>query len=300
MSATDRFRWGAQLRLALHLALAVAVVVACWHGGVDSFANDQVEAALTRALLAFAIARGLNGVISVAQGTEVALEPAGVGVKLSPGEILDPVNDLVEQFSSVMLLASASLGLQKLLLIISAWRPLSVTISVLAATWAAAGLWRIRAALQASLDEPEQAATRHWAIARRWLNTLLLVLLALRFAVPLAALASEASYQVFLRPQYEQSSAALEQARTHLSTTAAQIAPKAPPDASFSERAQRLLETAREALDVGQHLEALQRTAAEVTRHVVNLIAIFVLQTVLFPLLFLWLLVRAARALVRV
>jgi hypothetical protein len=64
----------------------------------------------------FAVARTLNGVISAAQGTEVALEPGGVGVVLSVGEILDPINDLIERFSAVMLIAASSLGLQALLL----------------------------------------------------------------------------------------------------------------------------------------------------------------------------------------
>jgi hypothetical protein len=289
-------RSGSPLRHVLHFVLAAALIFACWNGRLDSFATDQVEAGLTRALLAFAIARGLNGVISVAQGTEVALEPAGVGVKLSPGEILDPVNDLVEQFSSVMLLASASLGLQKLLLLISAWHPLSIAISALAVLWALLGLRHVRRPVEIALG----AAPGPRFVARRWIDTLLLLLVALRFAVPLSALASETAYQLFLRAPYEASSAALDQARTSLRTTAAEIAPKPAAEESFTQRAQRLLESAQKALDVSAYLDRLQQTAADVTRHVVNLIAIFVLQTVLFPLLFLWLLVRGTRALLRV
>lgn len=289
-------RSGSPLRHVLHVVLAAALIFACWNGRLDTFATDQVEAGLTRALVAFAIARGLNGVISVAQGTEVAIEPAGVGVKLSPGEILDPVNDLVEQFSSVMLLASASLGLQKLLLLISAWRPLSIAISALAALWALLGLRHVRRPVEVAIG----AAPGPRFIARRWIDALLLILVAMRFAVPIASLTSEAAYELFLRAPYEQSSAALEQARTSLKTTAAEITPKAPADESFTQRAQRVLESAQKALDVGAYLDRLQQTAADVTRHIVNLIAIFVLQTVLFPLLFLWLLVRGTKALLRV
>lgn len=296
----DATRRDSLLRQALHLLIAGTLILACWNSRLDGFASDQVEVGLTRALFAFAIARGLNGVISVAQGTEVAIEPAGVGVKLAPGEILDPVNDLVEQFSTIMLWASASLGLQKLLLLISAWRPLSIAISAIALLWALVGIARLRRDAQAALDEPARDAARHALVGRRWLDMLLLVMLAIRFAVPLSALASETAYQLFLRAPYEQSSAALEDARTHLSAGAAEIAPKPAADESLAQRAQRLLESAQKALDVGAHLERLQQTASEVTRHVVNLIAIFVLQTVLFPLLFLWLLVRTAKALLRV
>ena len=46
--------------------------------------DAQVDAGLKRALATYAAARALNAVISVAQGTEVALEPGGVGVVLAP------------------------------------------------------------------------------------------------------------------------------------------------------------------------------------------------------------------------
>ena len=88
----------------------------------DARAIERVRHAIFGGAFAFAMARGLNGVISVAQGTSVAIQPAGVGVMLAPGELLDPVNDLVEQFSTVMLFASASLGLQRLLIGMSGWQ----------------------------------------------------------------------------------------------------------------------------------------------------------------------------------
>ena len=70
---------------------------------VDQRAAADYEQLFQRAFITFALARTINGVISVVQGTEVALQPAGVGVTLTPGEILDPVNDLVERFSWIMM-----------------------------------------------------------------------------------------------------------------------------------------------------------------------------------------------------
>jgi hypothetical protein len=116
-------------RWVLPVALTVAVLVSTWWPAIDRFAGEQVDSALTRALVAFALARGLDGVISVAQSAELAIQPAGIGVSLHPGELLDPINDLVESFSSVMLFAAASLGLQKLLLGISSWWPLKLALS---------------------------------------------------------------------------------------------------------------------------------------------------------------------------
>ena len=88
---------------------------------VNQKATTDYELLFERAFVTFALARTLNGVISAVQGTEVALQPAGVGVTLTPGEILDPVNDLVERFSWIMLGATISLGIQNVLLDVSAW-----------------------------------------------------------------------------------------------------------------------------------------------------------------------------------
>ena len=82
---------------------------------MDQRASADYEQLFQRAFVTFALARTINGVISVVQGTEIALQPAGVGVTLTPGEILDPVNDLVERFSWVMMGATISLGVQNVL-----------------------------------------------------------------------------------------------------------------------------------------------------------------------------------------
>ena len=74
-----------------------------------------------RAFITFALARTLNGVISAVQGTKLALQPAGVGVTLTPGEVLDPVNDLIERFSWIMMAATLSLGVQQVLLEVAQW-----------------------------------------------------------------------------------------------------------------------------------------------------------------------------------
>ena len=97
---------------------------------IDSFGERYTEEGLTRSLAAFGIAKGLNGLISVVQGTEVAVEPVGVGVILTPGQILDPVNDLIERFSWVMLVCTTSLGIQSILLSIFSSFYFSITVAL--------------------------------------------------------------------------------------------------------------------------------------------------------------------------
>ena len=107
-------KWLLSLLLILVAALSATTFV-------DQRAAADYEQLFQRAFITFALARTLNGVISAVQGTEIALQPAGVGMTLTPGEILDPVNDLVERFSWIMLGATISLGIQNVLLDISAW-----------------------------------------------------------------------------------------------------------------------------------------------------------------------------------
>ena len=259
-------------------AALCALLVVVWLTPPDAAATRQVDAGLKRALATYAAARALNAVISVAQGTEVALEPGGIGVVLAPGQALDPVNDLVEQFSSLMLMASVSFGLQRALLGIGGHATVSVALSIVAAAWA---VWRWRR-----------------RVAPPWLARLLLVLLLARFAVPLAALGSDAVFRVFLARDYAAAQGAIGLSAERIGAAGAASAPPpgAPPaDAGAVERLRRWWAQAPGPADVGRRLDELKRLAADTADHVVMLIVVFLLQTLVLPLLTLWALLGAAR-----
>ncbi|XPV54723.1 MAG: hypothetical protein ACNI3H_07375 [Halarcobacter ebronensis] len=79
---------------------------------IDTTAKTLVDDSFSQAIIVFGSAKALNAVISLAQGTELSLPFFVVAI----GEVLDPVNDLVEQFSLVMLASMTSLGIQKIFL----------------------------------------------------------------------------------------------------------------------------------------------------------------------------------------
>ncbi|MDK2090377.1 hypothetical protein PT511_02705, partial [Aliarcobacter butzleri] len=79
---------------------------------IDESAKKMVDESFKQAVIVFGSAKALNGVISLAQGTEINLPFVVVAI----GQILDPINDLVEQFSLIMLASLVSLGIQKILL----------------------------------------------------------------------------------------------------------------------------------------------------------------------------------------
>ena len=81
------------------ISLAIASLLA-GSKALDYHGEQYTDQALKRSLVAFAVARGLNGLISVAQEAEIAMQPAGVGLTLSPGEILDQIRIKKRQICS--------------------------------------------------------------------------------------------------------------------------------------------------------------------------------------------------------
>src|SRR5690554_6117340 len=102
-------------RRALAIVAVLAVVAVSWLGVIDRYSKDYVNSATVQALTAFATARMLNAGISVAKSLEVSIPVVG-GVAVQPFQVLDPINDLVEQYSTIMQVAIASLVTQKILI----------------------------------------------------------------------------------------------------------------------------------------------------------------------------------------
>jgi hypothetical protein len=221
-------------------------------------------------------------VISVAQGTEIALEPAGVGINFTPGQVLDPVNDLVEQFSTVMLASATVLGLQRLLLELFASGGYTVFLGVV---WLGALLL---------LWLPRRAA--YW---RTLLLRTAVLLLVLRFFVPLLAVTGELFYDAFLQDRFTASSQRIAQVTADIGQINEGAEDSVAEDVTLAERARRIYQSAVEAVDVGSYVQRYERAAADVSEQVVNLIVVFLVQTVLLPLLFLWGLMHGMRRLWR-
>ena len=258
----------------------VLVVAAAATGHLDTLGKDTAEKAFQRALVTFAEARTLNGVISVAQGTEVAIEPAGVGVNFTVGQILDPVNDLIERFSSVMLVATSALGLQNILLTISKWWGVSLLL-LLSVVVFLVTLW-------------SQQATRWNKPALR----IQLVTVAIRFALPLIVIGTNLVFDTFLEQQHQAATSALEATSAEISVISEQSQPQQPvADQSLRDKIGAFLDTSLDRVNVTDKLEQLRDRLSNASEHIINLIVIFVLQTIVIPVFLLYLLVHGLKAL---
>lgn len=242
---------------ALVLALLLALV---WLRPLDPIATEYTETGLKRAFATFAVARALNAGISVLKSGEVNFQ-VGAGASLQVGAVLDPLDDLVEQFSAIMLAATLSFATQRLLIEVSGALLVSITLSVLFLAWGALRL----------SNRPLPG----------WLPRLAIGLLCLRFAVPVAALGSEATYQVLLKGKYEASQAQLSSAEVP------EVSVRA--EEGFGDALKRLWTQGT------NKFEALKASTENWVDHIVRLAAVFIVQTVVLPLLFFWLMLRLYR-----
>ena len=295
------------------IALVVLLIALSWSKDISDMANSQVDAGLKRSLVSFASARALNAVISVVQGTEVVVQPLGVGITLTLGQVLDPINDLVEQFSSVMLMASVAFGVQKLLLSIASTSVASAVVTGFALFW----------------------ACLYWFNkAPRWLSRLLVVVVFLRLVMPVTLIGSAFVFDKFSASDYQTSLLALDQTGAALKALNADPAatpsrgatatvpnPKPSTPLAIPETKKGLFSGAMDslngakdsvlaakdkvsgALDASasavqakfENIRALAESAAE---RMITLIVVFLMQTIVVPIILLFVLYRLLGGLV--
>jgi len=262
--------------------ILVALALLAATKSADKYANEYSDKAISRSLVAFAIARGMNGIISVAQGTEVALHPAGLGLNFAPGQVLDPVNDLLEQFSWVMLACASTLGLQKILLSISATAWISILFCLLMAYWVFRLWW------------PEKLAG-----GASWLFGLTLVLVFMRFSVLVSAIASESLYSLYLAEQYDSASERLKGGSKELEDLNKQLAQgqelEVGQDKSIVEKAKQFFSRSGFSMDYEKTIERYRNQAEQLADSVIDLIVVFVIQSIFFPIVTLWICYWALR-----
>ncbi len=94
------------------LLFSLLCVVLAFSDTLDVRGEKFVYKNFNESIVVFGSAKALNAVISLAQGTLIDLPFVTIAI----GEVLDPINDLVEQFSLVMLASIVSLGIQKIMM----------------------------------------------------------------------------------------------------------------------------------------------------------------------------------------
>lgn len=207
-----------------------------------------------RAVYSFAIAKGLNAIISVLQSSEVSAS-FFVGATVGIGQILDPINDLVERFSWVMLVSSVSIGMQHLLLVLG--KSMFIKILLLVSV-----LFTLLCLWMRKLDK---------SMIFVFSIKLFIFLFILRFGAVIFMYTTQFVYQEVYSKQYESSNKYIQAYNDDL-------------------RVIQKNKTEFESL-----WTKLKDKTEMFSKKVIELITIFVVTTIVFPLLFLWFFVLLIR-----
>lgn len=251
------------------ILMTLIVGISGFSSQFNSYAEQSVDSALKRAVVTFGVARGLNAIISAAQETEVSVTPMGMGITLTPGEVLDPLNDLVERFSSFMLVSSVALGVQKNLLAITGWLPYSLALVSIGVSFT---IYRA----------VSPGATRGWG-HYAWKVFVLLVVF--RFLVPFAVIGSEWMYAGFLQTEHDRAELGITSAsqQVQLINKERDAFTEHQSESSTWEHVKQWAEGAKQkataVVDVKRYSHALKETAHDV----IQLIVVFCLCTFIFP-----------------
>ena len=240
-------------RLLLLAVLALGLSCA-WLAPLDKAATGVVDTGLQRAVVSFASARLLNAALSVAQSADVSAKPFGFGFSITVGQALHPINELVGQFAELMLAACVAFGAMKLVIVIGGAKGVSLLLSFVALWWS----WlRWQGKSRPSL-----------------LSKTLLVLVLIRFAVPLVAVGSEAVFQELLAANYKTAQAGIDEGEVLSS----------------------IKEWLSKPSEIPEQVKNLKLSAEKWVGHIIELIVLFLLQTLVVPLFLFWILYRIGLA----
>jgi len=245
--------------------------------GIDEKASRYYNGAINRAIYTYAIVRGINGIISVFQETEIAVSPAGIGINMAVGEILDPINDLVERFSWVMLVSTTSLGIQKILMEIGAWLGFKVLLTFAMIIFLA-GVWF-----------PRSSGINFFSIGYK----LIIASIIIRFCIPAVAVASNQLYFLFLEQQYNESTQAIEDINKEIKKVEIIREDKIDEkEGNYLKKMKNLYNSTMETIDVRKRINLLKDKLSNYAKYITNLIIVYLLQTIIIPIAMLWLLLK--------
>ncbi|RXJ75845.1 hypothetical protein CRV03_11545 [Arcobacter sp. F155] len=234
---------------------------------VDTTAKNLVDDSFSQAIIVFGSAKALNAVISLAQGTELSLPFFVVAI----GEVLDPVNDLVEQFSLVMLASMTSLGIQKIFLNFVTNEIYNYLLLVLVIVL---NIWLYK-------------RFRNDNKLRDIFFKVVFVLLFLRFAIPMISYVNDISYNYFVKEEYniERLNENIVKVKEDVSKVNQETL-QAKKESSIFDKIVEKFDSEYYSKKVQEYTDAVDNSS----EYIIDLIIVFIFQTIFLPILFLFIL----------
>lgn len=254
------------------LICSIITIVLLSASNIDSKGEEVVEESLKEAVIVFGTAKALNAAISLAQGTEVG--PPGVTITI--GEVLDPINDLVEQFSWIMLASITSLGIQKILMNFVTADIFNVIVIL---SIALVNIW-----LFVRFKNDNKARSTFFKI------TILLIFL--RLSIPLMSLINSYTYENFVQEDYNisKSKEIISNSTSNIGSIASETKTE---DKGFFDSITKVFDSKYYEQKVKEYKDATEETS----NYIVDLIIAFTFRSIIFPLVFLFILYKLSKGL---
>ena len=261
----------------LIVLVSIITILSLSFANIDQKGEEVVEDSLTEAVIVFGIAKGLNAAISLAQGTEIS--PPGITISI--GEVLDPINDLVEQFSWIMLASITSLGIQKILMnfVTADIFTFLVIISLI--------VFNIWMFIRFKNDSKPRSI----------FFKITILLIFLRFSVPVMSLLNSSVYANFVQPDYNI------QTNKEMVNKSSDTISNIANDSMQNEEKKGFFNSITNIFDVDYYktkVDQYQDATEETSKYILDLIVAFSFKAIIFPLIFLFVLYHLVRIVFKV
>ncbi|MGY2575481.1 hypothetical protein [Vibrio sp. C8] len=274
MSESNNNKWFKSVVILVIFAIAMSQLLE------RTLVWNYQEDSITGAFTIYGIARALNAAISMLQGTDISV----VVVSVSIGELLDPINDLIERFSWIVMMAIASLGIQKVLLSVVVSKAANLLIGAVVAGYLAA-LWY-----------------KPFAKYRNVSFKAICILFFIRFSLSMVFICNYALDVYYFSDQKNTAQAALVETQTVIEDNAVLAAENnAHESDSFLDKVKKTFSETKEGFS------SVQNKVSDITGSVessisslLDLIVFYILQTVLLPIAFLFVFYKALRLMLAV
>ena len=248
---------------------------------LDQKADAYFSETIAKAGLAYGACRAINASVSIIKESQIQIEPAGLGVSIAAGQALDPLDDMAERASDILVTAIISLGIQKIAYELSvAFTP------VLIATF-------LIAFVLVAISKNERVKTIKEIILKS-----IVLIIAARLCLPTASIISSYSNSSYFSPE--------------ITRVKDEIANNSPAMERLKDmrmpEVDGVLETVKKGFDFVDEKTfdlgtALKETVQNMENMVTNLlklsylyVALFVIQVILLPIGTFWLLTRIINA----
>jgi len=252
----------------------------------DNKTDQHINELLVNAGTAYGVSRGLNAVVSVIQESDINI----VIGNLALGEALDPVNDIVEKFSHVMLMSITSLGIQKFIYKIGMVYGVNLFLTL-------AALFFLTASIFESL--PVLKGEKVIALSNTLGTSALVIFFLIRFIIPTVALLSMESEKILgtdISKTIEKLEEIKGRSQQEYSTVTEEMnRSETIPPSEEKNVFSRIVDSVKDAgskltgtFNIAKQKENINRvieSLRESINHITDLIVIFIIQTIVIPIL---------------